>query len=67
MSINYPFTPHLAFECLENFQVQHYNKWPKINATILNEIKINLVIQINGKTRDVLTLTRTLMRKKLTS
>ena len=58
MKLMIPFTPHLAFECLENLKCKDTNKWPKINATILNEIKINLVIQINGKTRDVLSINK---------
>ena len=53
-----PFTPHLAFECLENLNCKDINKWPKINTAILNEVKVNLVIQINGKTRDVLSINK---------
>ncbi len=58
MKLMIPFTPHLAFECLENLKCKDTNKWPKINTTVLNEIKINLVIQINGKTRDVLSINK---------
>ncbi len=58
MKLMIPFTPHLALECLENLDCKDTNKWPKINTAVLNEVKINLVIQINGKTRDVLSISK---------
>ena len=32
------------------------NKWPNINKDVLDRIKINIVVQINGKTRDVVSM-----------
>ena len=49
-----PFTPHLAHECLELMKCESKNLWPKIEQSNLGSIKI--AIQINGKTRDILTI-----------
>ena len=50
-----PFTPHLARECLEKLDCKVHNQWPKIDVkkTIKN---IKFAIQINGKTRDIITI-----------
>ena len=54
MKLILPFTPHLAFECLEMLKCESVNKWPNIDKeNIIDEIK--LAVQINGKTRDVIT------------
>ena len=59
-----PFVPHLANECLELLKCKDVNRWPKVNIEgILEEIKI--AIQINGKTRDVLSLEKDLDIKKI--
>jgi leucyl-tRNA synthetase len=54
MKIMVPFTPHLANECLSNLDCQKVNEWPEINTSALESASINMVIQVNGKTRDVL-------------
>ena len=54
MKIMVPFTPHLANECLSNLNCQKVNEWPEINTSALESASINMVIQVNGKTRDVL-------------
>ena len=52
-----PFIPHLSSECileiskLKNIESQ---KWPLADKSFIEKEKINLVIQINGKKRDVL-------------
>ena len=59
-----PFTPHLAFECLEMLKCESVNKWPNIDKeNIIDEIK--LAVQINGKTRDVITVKRNLKEKEI--
>ena len=55
-----PFTPHLAHECLSNLSCKDINKWPKIDDKILNNIKINIAVQVNGKTRDILSIDKNL-------
>ena len=58
-----PFTPHLAFECLELHNCKEVNDWPSIQKSALKEIKI--AVQINGKTRDVLMIEKDLNEKEL--
>ena len=36
MKLMIPFTPHLAYECLELLDIKSTNKWPKINKTIFS-------------------------------
>ena len=59
-----PFTPHLANECLELFKCQTVNSWPRIDKNnILDEI--NLAVQINGKTRDIIKVKSNLVENEI--
>ena len=59
-----PFTPHLSHECLELMKSNDYSKWPKIDKiNILNEIK--LAVQVNGKTRDIISIDKDLSEEKV--
>ena len=52
-----PVIPHFANECLENLEGENVTKkinWPIVNHDILQEDKVNFVIQINGKKRGIL-------------
>ena len=55
-----PFTPHIAHECLSNLNCNDINKRPKINDAIFNDIKVNIAVQVNGKTRDILLIDKDL-------
>ena len=57
MKMMAPFTPHLSFECLELNKCKSLNKWPIINKNNIQET-INLPVQINGKTRDIILVKR---------
>ena len=50
-----PFVPHLARESLDVLGCKDPNTWPKINIEKF-EKNIKLAVQVNGKTRDILTL-----------
>ena len=64
MKVMLPFTPHLANECLELFKCNNSNKWPElIKKNMLEEVKI--AIQINGKTRDVITIKKDLAQQEI--
>jgi leucyl-tRNA synthetase len=63
MKLLIPFTPHLAHECLELMGSQNKDDWPKIEKNIFEEIK--LAIQINGKTRDIITTKKDLNEKEI--
>ena len=51
-----PFTPHVANECLEILGAKDTKSWPQIDKKLILKEKIKMVIQINGKTRDVFEL-----------
>ena len=63
MKLMIPFTPHLANECLENLNCKIVNKWPEIIKNSVEEIKF--AIQVNGKTRDIITIEKDLDLKKI--
>jgi len=55
MKLMMPFVPHLSHECLELLNCKIVNNWPNVDMdNISNEIK--LAVQINGKTRDIVTI-----------
>ena len=58
-----PFTPHLAYECLELHGCKDIEEWPKIEKNELEDTKI--AIQINGKTRDILLVKKDLSEKEI--
>ena len=58
-----PFTPHLANECLELLKCKNHNQWPNISKKRIREVKI--AIQINGKTRDVISIKIDLTQKEV--
>jgi len=63
-----PFAPHLAEELwlniLKNKNSIHLEKWPEFDETIIAEEKINLIVQINGKMKDVITARRGLSKEE---
>tara|TARA_B100000767_G_scaffold242054_1_gene238872 strand:+ start:19 stop:2424 length:2406 start_codon:yes stop_codon:yes gene_type:complete len=63
MKLMIPFTPHLAYESLELHNENIDNKWPIVKDSILEEI--NLVIQINGKTRDIIKIKKNIDEEKI--
>ena len=60
-----PAIPHFANECLFDLGVEDEFKWPELNTQILQEDKINYVIQINGKKRAILNESRDLNQESL--
>ena len=51
----FPFLPHFASECLNELSIDPIsdNHWPKVNAKSLKTEIVNIVIQINGKKREI--------------
>ena len=64
MKLMIPFTPHLAYECLDKLNCTNQDKWPNIKKTDQDEIKF--AIQVNGKTRDVISIKKNLGEKEVT-
>jgi leucyl-tRNA synthetase len=54
MKILIPFTPHIAYECLEMLGTNETKSWPKVDIKLIEKENIKIAIQINGKTRDVI-------------
>ena len=54
-----PFIPHFAAECLEilkKYKKDLINEWPDVDEKYIVNENINLVIQINGKKREIFEL-----------
>ena len=59
-----PVIPHLSNECLEQLKINNLN-WPSIDEKFLNEEKINIVVQINGKKRGVINTEKDISEENL--
>lgn len=59
-----PFAPHLAEEIwrevLGNKTSIHQETWPKYDPKLIEESRVDLVVQVGGKTRDVISIQRDL-------
>ena len=64
MKLMIPFTPHLALECLEQLNCKTENNWPEIDKQNIAE-EIKMAVQIDGKTRDILTIKKDLDQKDI--
>ena len=60
-----PVIPHLANECLEKINENNDIKWPNVNNKFIQNDKSNIVIQINGKKRSVISVEKGLNEKKI--
>ena len=64
MKLMIPFTPHLAHECLELMKCKTKKDWPKIDEKKL-VLDIKIAVQINGKTRDILSIKKDLNQNEI--
>jgi len=48
-----PVIPHFSYECLNNLKTTKI-EWPKYNEKIIEDNYVKIVIQINGKKRDLI-------------
>ena len=51
-----PIIPHFANECLEKNNINHEISWPIVDKTFLDKDTTNIVIQVNGKKRNVISI-----------
>lgn len=62
-----PFAPHITEELWSmlggKFSI-HQQSWPKVDKKYLEESQINIVVQINGKVRDVLLIDKDIVKKE---
>jgi len=59
-----PVIPHFASECLELMNIKDF-KWSEYDESMLKEDKINIVIQINGKKRGLISTKPNMTEEKL--
>ncbi len=60
-----PIVPHLANECLERFNKKNNFKWPDIDKKYLIKNQKLIVIQVNGKKRNTITIEDEFNEKEL--
>ncbi len=60
-----PIIPHYASECLEKNNFKINEVWPNFNEEILKDDDANIVVQINGKKRDLLSVERDISENSL--
>ena len=60
-----PIIPHFTYECLNQLNVTKEIMWPQFDASLLIKKEFNIVIQINGKKRDLITTDKELNEKEL--
>ena len=60
-----PVIPHLANECIEKINGKDQVKWPQIKKEFIDNNIINVVIQINGKKRAVISVAKNLDEKDI--
>ena len=65
LKIMLPIVPHLASECLSEVSKEKITHWPEINKKYLKAKKINIVVQINGKKRSLISTESSLTEKDL--
>ena len=60
-----PVVPHLANQCLEEIGINSELSWPKIKEEYLSIKSLNIVVQINGKKRDLVKVDKSLQEKEI--
>ena len=60
-----PIIPHFASECLNDLKFDIFQKWPKVDKNMLENEKVDIVIQINGKKRKVIRTIKDISKEKL--
>ena len=63
MKLLIPFSPHLAHESLELLNCKTINSWPEIKKNLVDNV--NLAVQVNGRTRDILKINRDLSENEV--
>ena len=52
-----PVIPHFTSECLSDFEQKNLS-WPTVDGSLVDDERINYVIQINGKKRDLVNFSK---------
>ena len=54
LSIMFPIIPHFASECLQELNNSVAQVWPKVESKYLTSKFCNIIVQINGKKREII-------------
>ena len=54
LTVMTPVIPHLMFECLKSLNLDGFQQWPSVDKKILENKNVKIVIQINGKKKDLI-------------
>ncbi len=65
LKILIPFIPHIANECLEQLGEKNVDTWPEIERKLNINEDIKIAVQINGKTRKVIVVSKNLNEKDI--
>ena len=60
-----PVLPHLSSECLSILGMKHNLSWPQVNKEYLKSDEKIIVIQVNGKKRSTMTITKEIGENEL--
>jgi len=60
-----PVMPHLSNECMDELNLKDNDKWPSIEKKFLRKENFDIVVQINGKKRDLMNFTKEINEKDL--
>ncbi len=60
-----PIIPHFSNECLSLLGSKENVKWPKYDGSIIEEDFVNIVVQINGKKRGLITTKKDIEENKI--
>ena len=60
-----PVIPHISNESLEKINENEKVKWPDVQKEFVENNKVNIVIQVNGKKRSIMFVEKNLDKKIL--
>ena len=60
LTVMTPVIPHLMFECLQTINLNGFQRWPEVNKKMLESKNVNIVVQIDGKKKDVINVDKDL-------
>ncbi len=65
LKIMTPVIPHFSYECLNQLNYKNEVTWPKTEAKYLEKKEFKIVIQINGKKKDLISINKELNEEDL--
>jgi leucyl-tRNA synthetase len=60
-----PVIPHIINECLKTINEKKDITWPDVKKEFIEDDEVNIVIQVNGKKRSIISVEKNLEEKKL--